>query len=557
MPHRHSQSLLPRSTMAQLDAEAEQFHRAIQHNIEAALASGLPVFQTRRPPEGLFPFYLNGFAHTHRQYHNCRACSTFIEHFGGLVTVDPEGHSRSLLWRDGFAKSFPGSYRVATQALAHVAETSPILSPFWTDLGLWGTPESSGWTHMSFVVPKGAKVFHTDAGPHSAARREAFETLSTTLSSFPLPVVTEALRLLQANAFSRSEKFLAPMEFLHALMTATTAERHQRRRQNLIWHAAATAPEGFLHIRSGVLGTLLADLTQGLPLPTVTARFARLTNSTAYQRPTAPPTQGTIDRAEALVESLGIANSLPRRFAGIEEVRWLWRRVEPRARTSIPGVFSSLRPAAASPKAHELAASNLLPTVTMTWAKFVREVLSTAPPDLTLDLLVPQAGPFMALTTAQDLSAPPIIKWDGREETSGFRTGSPVSWYTYPTTRPARLWSLAAGIYVPVLGVTKFPNLWGGDRFAHLFTGAMLALQGAMDTSNTSSALFPEILRQELHEVRSVIEAYSRTHPLGDCPPDFGPVACGLGVSPAQPIGAVLRVKASGGTRQINIDRWD
>lgn len=46
--------------------------------------------------------------------------------------------------------------------------------------------------------------------------------------------------------------------------------------RNLLWKAAASAPVGFCHITSGVLGTLLEGIMDGLNLDRIQRRFARL-----------------------------------------------------------------------------------------------------------------------------------------------------------------------------------------------------------------------------------------------------------------------------------------
>lgn len=78
-------------------------------------------------------------------------------------------------------------------------------------------------------------------------------------------------------------------------------------------------------------------------------------------------------------------------------------------------------------------------------------------------------------------------------------------------------------------------------------------LEGAKDTHCNDSALFPEILKSELHGVRSVIEAHSRTRPLSGAEDAS---ACGLLVSGHN--GARVRVTGEAGTRiEYKIDRWD
>ena len=98
------------------------------------------------------------------------------------------------------------------------------------------------------------------------------------------------------------------------------------------------------------------------------------------------------------------------------------------------------------------------------------------------------------------------------------------------------------------------PNLWQ-PGYEHLGKGVFFILKGCKDTENKTSALFPEILRNELREVRSTIEAYSNQTPLsGESEAD----ACGICYqAQSSNWNCNLRVTTDVGVSLYNIDRWD
>ena len=73
-----------------------------------------------------------------------------------------------------------------------------------------------------------------------------------------------------------------------------------------------------------MIGTLLEDLATGMDFATVSARFAAKMHPLKYLRPQAAPRAGNIADAEKIVAKLGIARSLERRFARIDEIETLW-----------------------------------------------------------------------------------------------------------------------------------------------------------------------------------------------------------------------------------------
>ena len=59
--------------------------------IAAAAASPAPLFRTEPPPEGLYELFLRELPAGLRRRHDCRACRSFVDRLGGLVSVDAAG----------------------------------------------------------------------------------------------------------------------------------------------------------------------------------------------------------------------------------------------------------------------------------------------------------------------------------------------------------------------------------------------------------------------------------------------------------------------------------
>jgi hypothetical protein len=90
--------------------------------------------------------------------------------------------------------------------------------------------------------------------------------------------------------------------------------------------------------------------------------------------------------------------------------------------------------------------------------------------------------------------------------------------------------------------------------YEHQGVGAMFIVKGCKDTSNKSSGLFPEILRNELHEVRHTIEAYSQDNRLSGYEDAS---ACGILIQDGFRKPVSLRVTTDVGVRTYILDRWD
>lgn len=523
------------SNVAELEHDHETDYARLLSCVNSTFrdAAG-PLFTTNAAD--LFKRYLDNLP-GEREIHSCTACRRFIETFGALVTIDGDGRSVSAIWDSAEA---PHYYRATVKAMQGEVLRARVTGPFYSPEPRYGMPKTGVWTHFAVTPPRDAvfKQRLLSASQAMASKREDFRTVASALVDFTPTMLTEALRLLQAESLARSERFIAPVRWLLDLHTARTGAKDSRIRDNLLWKAIATAPEGYCHPRSSVVGSLLEDIAAGLDFADVKARFDAKMHPLQYQRPQAAPNAGAIAAAEKMVEQLGVAPSLERRIARIDEIEAIWRPTDPKVEPRSGGVFGHL-----SAKGATDVPSLSTPAVTMTWEKFARTILPGA---LAMEAQVPSHGNFIAMTTAVHPDAPPILKWD-REDAR-----NPVAWYLYHGGSSAQQWGLRPG-WTKVEALSLSPAMWGADPSPHLGEGAVIVLEGAVDSRNEGGCLFPETLRNELHSVRSVIEAYSKRATLG--PPD-GPAACGLhlGKSAAN---HVLRVTSATGKTDYRIDRWD
>jgi hypothetical protein len=289
-----------------------------------------------------------------------------------------------------------------------------------------------------------------------------------------------------------------------------------------------------------MIGTLLEDIAAGMSFETVARRFADKMHPLAYQRPQAAPTGGAIVEAEKVMQQLGAAGSLARRFARLDEVQALWK---PRASVLAPaaeGVFGHLRP-----KDSTIVPSMTVPAQTMTWEKFQRTVLPTAE---RIEFRAWSVGGYVALVTAVNFDAPPILQWDHTD------ARNPVSWYFWHGGATAASFGLNAGQFYAVEAITLKPSMWH-DGNEYQGAGVMFVLAGAHETRQAGAALFPEIMRTEFHGIRSVIEAYSRSAEIaGLHEPHAAGVMLDKGDNTWQ---VVLRVLAGGKSLDYCLDRWD
>jgi len=358
--------------------------------------------------EDLYEIYLENIPVEIRNTYVCNACRYFVNRYGGLVTINDKGEMESVLWNEN---EVPALFAKAVKALKRKVLTSNVSGVFVSEFKNLGQAVTGEWTHFAVSLPTG--LIHRSRTKTSeqvqAEKLEDYRMLSRALHTYSLDVTNTALSLIQTDFLYRSDSVLGVAEWFKGVHEKCQSAKNK---ENVVWSAVANAPSGFCHVKSSMIGTLLEDISAGLPFESVGNRFAEKMKN--RMRSQSAPGQGNIDRAEVLVSQLGIANSLRRRYAKFDEIpKFVWKnkQSEKAAVKANNGVFGHIVPKQKVSQPTDYA----LPSTLMTWDKFQRTVLPTAE---SIELMVDNPNRFMALVTAADETSENILQWN-----------NPFSWY--------------------------------------------------------------------------------------------------------------------------------
>lgn len=454
-----------------------------------------PIFTTDNTD--IWELYLSSFQEPDRQYHTCSACRFFIQTYGSLAVINDDGIMIPAMWDFDDTEGYE---KYAVQAMEYSFKHSKITGVFLSKDKVWGMPVTGIWRHFAIIQPSDLlyRGVVKTPGQAMAEKKEDFKNIIRALKEFKPEIVERCLSLLKIDTLYRGEKVIGPVQWLYNLITVISGKKGKQR-TNLIWKAVAIAPAAFCHPRSSMAGTLLEDLASGMDFDTAARRFKEKMNPLQYQRPQAAPSSGNIERAEKIVERLGIKDSLRRRFARLDEIKTIWKPSQREQEKKHGGIFSHLK-AKDDRQMSELE----IPSTVITWEKFSRNIL---PECESIKYLVRYRDNFVALLTAAVDDSPPILQWDSAENRN------PVSLYIYNNGSEARQWGLESGTLVDVTAISRRPNEWQSG-FDHQHHGIIFILSGAVDSKESGLSIFPETLKSELHEIRSTIEAFSKAGQL-------------------------------------------
>jgi len=210
--------------------------------------------------EGLFDIYLDGISAGRRQNYRCGCCRRFVESYGTLVRVGVDGRLTTVLWEP---EDVPSLFSNAVAAVRRQVVASPVSGVFISGDAVWGNPTTGSWAHLHGYNP--AVFQHLLMTPYqmTAEKAEDYKPLRRGLAEFHHEIVKQAVRLLDADALYRREKTRGVARWLHGRHDAL-APLSGDRKDNAIWKAVASAPPGFCHVRSTMIGTLLEDPAGGM-----------------------------------------------------------------------------------------------------------------------------------------------------------------------------------------------------------------------------------------------------------------------------------------------------
>ena len=438
-------------------------------------------------PDDIWETYLRCFPEYDRQKYNCRCCKSFIRKYAGLATISTEGATVPLLW--DINKDY-GYFNRLVNVMHYIVSSRKVHHQAVFDDGVLGKPMEGGWSHLS-VISLGSMVNCSrilTAPQVEAAKIQDYQMLSRTTSNISIGQLEAVRNLLMSGKLNNPEAFSGMVDWY--LDTHTTIDMYPSNASNIKWEAVGSAPVGYCNINSSVVGSLINDLTM-MSTSRAISNFNDRVSPLKYRRPKSAPGAQNIKRGEELVEKLGISSSLERRYATIEDVVLSWTPKRSAAKVN-SGVFGSVVPRG---KSKCVSSINDKP---MTYARFARTVLPTAE---TLELQAPVHGSYTALCTAVNPQSPLIFQWSNR-----------VNWYVYPNGSKASDWNVHDG-WTEVSGITMQPNMWNNEC-GHQGSSVFFLLDGAKPKLTVGLALFPQVLRNELHEVRKTIESFSNTNKL-------------------------------------------
>lgn len=270
-------------------------------------------------PEGTNPIYRE------RRCYDCSACRQFIRNIGGAVYIDDDLNTHSIFEFGTHSTTF----QPVMDALAAYVTSRPIIDIYLNDSSNVGINQDREllddgtvhtWEHFFVKLPSTMYNTHKDRIPTEKAKiRDRKNVFKRSLDEISMDAIDTVLELIASNTLYKGEEWKNPLKLLKnfkALYSVTP----DTKKDLYAWCTALTLSDTIGRIRNHSIGVLLTDISEGMDLDTAVRRYEKIVAPTNYKRPKAIYTKKMLEEAKKTIAELGYMDSLPRRFATLDDI---------------------------------------------------------------------------------------------------------------------------------------------------------------------------------------------------------------------------------------------
>jgi len=347
-------------------------------------------------PAGTDPLYRKETEHT------CHTCRNFIKNLGGVIAFDDNGE-RMTVW--GGLGALPEPYETVAERMSDLVLQAPIKSVYRTKQNWYGERHNYDahtnrqWSHFYGVIAQ--RHYSKDADKARGDFNTKAQVFERGLRELTIEAFDTALDLINNNELYRGAEYENAVRKFRDFKLAYDASADK---EAFAWSQSDTP---VARIRNNAFGTLLINLSKGLDLDACLRAYDAVMAPRNFRRSSAPITTKMVQQANATLESLGLEQSIKRRFATVEDlsvndVLFVDNAVQGKMRGGIEDLLAlDVKPAKAPDLAH---AQKIDPD------QFINTILPQAS-SLKLKLTNKHLGNFVSITAPQHESTGRLFNW--------------------------------------------------------------------------------------------------------------------------------------------------
>lgn len=309
--------------------EFREFKEKLQNNFLQMIKNVDCLFEVNVDKDELWNLYLDSFPegtneiYRERREYDCSCCRHFIKTIGNAVVI--KNNQVHTIW--GFQTNNT-TFQPVVDALDRYIKSHAVSDVYVSKFKNIGTDynfelineRSHKWEHFFLILPdKFVDKTRRSEGEIKGGFRDTRNVFKRSLDEISQEAIETVLELIMQNSLYKGEEWKTVlMEFLKYKKDYEKTPENER--ENYAWEKSIKAGIVIGKIRNHSIGTLLVNISEGMDLDTAVRKYEQIVAPANYKRPKAIYTKKMLEEAQKTVTELGYMDSLPRRFAKLDDI---------------------------------------------------------------------------------------------------------------------------------------------------------------------------------------------------------------------------------------------
>lgn len=309
--------------------EFKRFKKQLQDHFEEMTKDAPKLFEVAVDKDELWNLYLDSFPegtnkiYRERREYDCSCCRHFIKSIGNAVII--KNNQVHTIWEFQTGSS---TFQPVVEALDRYIKAHAVSGVYVSKLKAIGTDHNreevdgkiNVYEHFFLILPdKFVDRSYRSEGDIKGSFRDVRNVFKRSLDEISQEAIETVLELIMQNSLYKGEEWKGVLaEFLRYKRNYEKISESER--ENYAWEKSVTAGAVIGKIRNHSIGTLLVNISEGMELDLAVRKYEQIVAPANYKRPKAIYTKKMLEEAQKTVEELGYMDSLPRRFAKLDDI---------------------------------------------------------------------------------------------------------------------------------------------------------------------------------------------------------------------------------------------
>ena len=309
--------------------EFREFKEKLQNNFLQMIKNVDCLFEVNVDKDELWNLYLDSFPegtneiYRERREYDCSCCRHFIKTIGNAVVK--KNNQVYTIWE---FQTNNTTFQPVVDALDRYIKSHAVSDVYVSKFKNIGTDynfelineRSHKWEHFFLILPdKFVDKTRRSEGEIKGGFRDTRNVFKRSLDEISQEAIETVLELIMQNSLYKGEEWKTVlMEFLKYKKDYEKTPENER--ENYAWEKSIKAGIVIGKIRNHSIGTLLVNISEGMDLDTAVRKYEQIVAPANYKRPKAIYTKKMLEEAQKTVTELGYMDSLPRRFAKLDDI---------------------------------------------------------------------------------------------------------------------------------------------------------------------------------------------------------------------------------------------